>query len=271
MVLSQSGTTIDTIDALNEAKDQGLITLGIVNEVGSKITRINHAGIYTHSGPEIGVASTKVYVAQIIACAVLTLRLARQRGMSPADGQELIVAMQNLPKQIEEVLKLHELIKTIACEYQCAESIQTLGRSYDAFSAAELALKITELSYIPTSDFPGGEMKHGPIAMVEPGFPVFAIVTQRSQRAKMHSNIIEVKSRGAEVIIFGHADDEEGRRLAKYFIPIPETLPCLSPVLTAPAIHLLAYELGVAVHELGVAPDNSVDNPRNLAKTVTVR
>ncbi len=263
LAISQSGETADTISAIREAKRKGALTLGVVNVVGSTIARETDAGVYNHAGPEIGVASTKAFVSQLAISALLTLMLGRQREMSMVTGQRVVSSIKNLPEQIREILKQNESIKEIANRFSHYNDFLYLGRKYNYPIALEGALKLKEISYIHAEGYAAGEMKHGPLALIDENFPVVAIVPKDSVYLKVRSNLEEIKARGGKVIAVATEGDQEIASLADEVIYIPKTLEVLTPILAVVPLQLLAYHIGVA-------RGRNVDKPRNLAKSVTV-
>lgn len=261
--ISQSGETADTLAALREAKIRGALVMGICNAVGSSIPRETHAGVYTHAGPEIGVASTKAFTSQLVVLALITLSLARKKNMSLIDGQNIAKEMDKLPGKIEQILKLNEQIEEIADEFKDAENFLYLGRGYNFPVALEGALKLKEISYIHAEGYPAAEMKHGPIALIEDKVPSVFIAPQDSTYNKIISNIEEVKARKGRVIAIANEDDNDIDRLVDFSIKIPETIRMLMPILSVIPLQLLAYHIAV---KKGL----DVDQPRNLAKSVTV-
>ena len=263
LVLSQSGETADTLAAVREAKEKGVLTLGIVNVTGSSIARETNAGVYNHVGPEIGVASTKVFTSQLAVLTLLTLYLGRQRGMSLVVGKRIAEELQNLPEKIEKIFEQSDRIKDIANTYRDARDIFYLGRKYNFPSALEGALKIKEISYIHAEGGASGELKHGPLAMIDEKFPTLFIAPTDSVYEKNISNIEEVKARKGKVIAVATEGDKEIGKLADDVITIPKTLEMLTPILVAVPLQLFAYHFAVAL-------GRDVDKPRNLAKSVTV-
>ena len=263
LVISQSGETADTLGALREAKEKGLLTAGIVNVVGSTLARETDAGVYQHIGPEIGVASTKAFTSQVAILALLTLFLGRQRAMSLVTGNRIMEELQKLPDLVREVLKNNELIKNIADKYKKYDNFFYLGRKYNMPTALEGALKLKEVSYVHAEGYGAGEMKHGPIAMIDKNFPSIVIATKDSVYDKMISNIQEIKARRGPVIAIATIGDKEIASLADDVIYIPKTLEMLTPILATIPLQLFAYHFGVL-------RGHDVDKPRNLAKSVTV-
>jgi glucosamine--fructose-6-phosphate aminotransferase (isomerizing) len=263
IVISQSGETADTLAAVKESKEKGVLVLGIVNMVGSTIARDTDAGVYNHIGPEIAVASTKAFLSQVVILALLTVLFGRQRGMSMVMGERILKEIQLLPDKIKEILKLNEQIKSLAEKYGRANNFAFLGRKYNSPVAMEGAIKLKELSYIHAEGFQSGEMKHGPIAMIDENFPSFFVVPEDSVYEKNLSNIQEIKSRNGKVIAIATAGDTKVKEIADDVIYIPKTLEMLTPILAVIPMQLFAYHVAVL-------RGCDVDKPRNLAKSVTV-
>ena len=263
IVISQSGETADTLAAMREAKARGARTYGIVNVVGSTIARESDGGIYVHAGPEIGVASTKAFTSQIIALMLFTLKLARLRALSMVDGKQIIEEMQALPDKIKQILDRADEVEKIAEEFKNAQNFLYLGRGYSFPTALEGALKLKEISYIHAEGYPAAEMKHGPIALIDEKMPVVFITPHDSVFDKVVSNVQEVKARGGRVIAITTRDEEALEGKLDYEFRIPETKDMLSPVLASIPLQLLAYYIAVK-------RGTNVDQPRNLAKSVTV-
>ncbi len=263
IVISQSGETADTLAALREAKHRGATTIGIVNVVGSTIARETDCGMYTHAGPEIGVASTKAFTSQVVSLALFTLKLARMRGLSVVKGREIAEALHKLPNQIQQILDRASEIETLAEEFKRAPNFLYLGRGYNFPTALEGALKLKEISYIHAEGYPAAEMKHGPIALIDEMMPVVFIAPHDSVFEKLVSNVQEVKARRGTVIAITTRDEEALEGKVDYEFRIPETTEELTPVLAAIPLQLLAYYIAV---KRGA----NVDQPRNLAKSVTV-
>ncbi len=261
--ISQSGETADTLAALREAKARGARTLGIVNAVGSTIAREVDGGIYLHAGPEIGVASTKAFTCQVVALALLTLRLGRLRELSQRQGQAFIRALEQLPDQVSDVLARSSEIEQIAAAFMRAQNALYLGRGYNFPVALEGALKLKEISYIHAEGYPAAEMKHGPIALIDDMMPVICIAPRGNVYQKILSNVEEVKARRGHVLAVVTEGDERITELSDYHIPIPETMAPLTPVLSVLPLQLFAYYAAVR-------RGCDVDRPRNLAKSVTV-
>jgi glucosamine--fructose-6-phosphate aminotransferase (isomerizing) len=260
IVISQSGETADTLAAMREAKRRGARTLGLVNVVGSTIAREDDGGIYLHAGPEIGVASTKAFTSQVVALALFTLKLARLRDLSVARGREIAQALADLPGQVQQILDRAAEVEELAEEFKRAANFLYLGRGYNFPAALEGALKLKEISYIHAEGYPAAEMKHGPIALIDPRFPTFAIALDDEFFPKVKSNLVEVQARAGEIV----ALTNEGLDLkVEHPWVLPRATGPLSAFLTLPALQLFAYEMA---DYLG----KDVDQPRNLAKSVTV-
>ena len=263
VVISQSGETADTLAAMREAKRRGAKTLGLVNVVGSTIAREDDGGIYLHAGPEIGVASTKAFTSQVVALALLTLKLGRLRTMSIMQGRDVTQALEKLPAQIQSILDRAGEIEKIAEAFLEAKNFLYLGRGYNFPVALEGALKLKEISYIHAEGYPAAEMKHGPIALIDEEMPVVFIAPHDSVFDKVVSNIQEVKARGGRVIAITSRDEDSLDGKIDYEFRVPETIDMLNPVLSAIPLQLLAYYIAA---KRGL----NVDQPRNLAKSVTV-
>ena len=263
IAISQSGETADTLAAVKEAKRKGATVLGIVNVVGSSIARETDAGVYIHAGPEIGVASTKAFTSQLIVLALMALFVGRSRLVSQFEGMKLTNEIKKLPEKIEEILKHAEDIKSIAKRFKDTGNFLYLGRGYNFPVALEGALKLKEISYIHAEGYPAAEMKHGPIALIDENMPVVFIATKDETYDKLLSNIEEVRARKGKVIAIANMGDKRIKEYADYIFYIPEAIPMLTPVLAAIPLQLLSYYMAV---ELG----RDVDQPRNLAKSVTV-
>ncbi len=263
LAISQSGETADTLEAIREAKRKGALAIGIVNTVGSTIARETDAGIYNHAGPEIGVASTKAFISQITALAMLTVFLGRQREMSMVTGKRICEEIISLPEKMEKILSQKEEIKKLAEKYSIYRDFLYLGRKYNYAIAYEGALKLKEVSYIHAEGCGAGEMKHGPLAMIDENFPTLAIAPSDSVYEKMISNIQEIKARKGKVLAIATDGDERIKELADDVIYIPKTLEMLTPILSVIPLQLFAYYMAVS-------KGLNVDRPRNLAKSVTV-
>ena len=264
IAISQSGETADTLAAIKLAKEKGAFVFGVCNVVGSTISRETHAGAYTHAGPEIGVASTKAFTTQITVLTLIALRLAKAKGtMSSTDFRRHLVELETIPEKVEEVLKSDALSKEIASIYKDAKNFLYLGRGFNFPVALEGALKLKEISYIHAEGYPAAEMKHGPIALIDENMPIAVIATKYGHYEKVVSNIQEIKSRKGKIIAVVTKGDEQVRDLADHVIEVPETLELLSPLLTTIPLQLLSYHIAVMLNR-------NVDQPRNLAKSVTV-
>ena len=261
--ISQSGETADTLAAVREAARLGAPTFGIVNVVGSTIARETRAGIYTHAGPEIGVASTKAFVAQVASLALLGLMIARRRGLGREEGRSFVRALDGLPALIGEVLATEDHIRRVAEEFADASNFLYLGRGPNFPIALEGALKLKEISYIHAEGYPAAEMKHGPIALIDENMPVVFMAPRGAVYSKVLLNIEEVKARGGRVIVLVTGRETDLGRKADHVIPVPATLPLLQPIVNVVPLQLLAYHIAVL-------RGCDVDRPRNLAKTVTV-
>jgi glucosamine--fructose-6-phosphate aminotransferase (isomerizing) len=262
-LISQSGETADTLAALREAKSKHATVLGIVNVVGSSIARESDAGVYVHAGPEIGVASTKAFTSQLTVLALITLMVARARGMSEADGRILAQEIDALPDKVATILSDTTTIRQVAEEFKHAQHALYMGRGSNFPVALEGALKLKEISYIHAEGYPAAEMKHGPIALIDENMPVFVIVPKDAIYEKVMSNIQEVRARRGRVIAVANEDDHEIDKLAEYVIRVPRTYGFFGPILNIIPLQLLAYYIAVA-------RGTNVDQPRNLAKSVTV-
>ncbi len=264
IVISQSGETADTLAALREAKSRGAMNIAICNVVDSSIARESEGVIYTHAGPEIGVASTKAFVTQLTALYLFTIRLGRANcTIDIAHGQRMIAALKRVPGGLEEALKLNEYTEKIAKKYMNARDFLYLGRGKNFPIALEGALKLKEISYIHAEGYPAGEMKHGPIALIDEEVPVVVLVPKGSSYEKTLSNMEEVIARGGRVIAVCTAGDEEVRGRSETVIEIPSLDEDLDPLLLSVPLQLLAYHIAVL-------KGTDVDQPRNLAKSVTV-
>ncbi len=263
IAISQSGETADTLAAIREAKNKGGLTLGVVNTVGSTIARETDAGIYNHAGQEIGVASTKAFVSQLSILVLLTVFLGRQRNMSLVMGKRILSELKRIPKKMEDIFADKKNIKRIAKKYSKFENMFYLGRKYNFPIAVEGALKIKEISYIHAEGYAAGEMKHGPIALIDKDFPSVIISPKDSVYEKTLSIIEEVKARSGKVVVVATKGSKEVEKLANDIIYIPKTLEVLTPLLSVVPLQLMAYYAGVS-------KGLDVDKPRNLAKSVTV-
>ena len=263
IVISQSGETADTLAAMREAKRRGARTLGLVNVVGSTIAREDDGGVYLHAGPEIGVASTKAFTSQVVALALFTLKLARLRDLSVERGRTIAQALAALPQQVQQILDRADEIEALAEEFKRATNFLYLGRGYNFPAALEGALKLKEISYIHAEGYPAAEMKHGPIALIDEMMPVVCIAPHDAVFDKIVSNIQEVKARKGKVIAITTREEPALAGKVDYEFRIPETVDLLTPILASIPLQLLAYYIAV---KRGC----NVDQPRNLAKSVTV-
>lgn len=264
IAISQSGETADTLVAIEKAKEQGAFIFGIVNVVGSSISRASHAGAYTHAGPEIGVASTKAFTAQLTVLTMMALKIAIEKGtITENKYKELLVELENIPEKVQSILKKDGSIKKMAEKYSNAVNALYLGRGYNFPIALEGALKLKEISYIHAEGYPAAEMKHGPIALVDDQLPVIFVATKDEYHAKIVSNIQEVKARNGKVIAIVSEGDEMIPSIADDIFEVPATNEILSPLLSVIPLQLFSYHIGVA-------KGYDVDKPRNLAKSVTV-
>lgn len=264
IAISQSGETADTLVAIENAKSKGAIILGVVNVVGSSIARVSDAGAYTHAGPEIGVASTKAFTAQLAVLTMIALKIGYDKGTINHDRYvHLLRELNDIPDKVAEVLESKDEIKRIAEKYKDAKDCLYLGRGYNFPVALEGALKLKEISYIHAEGYPAAEMKHGPIALVEETLPVIFVATKDSYHEKVISNMQEIKARKGKVIAVINPDDEHSLSLADDVIIVPGADEILAPMISVIPMQLLAYYIGVA-------KGFDVDKPRNLAKSVTV-
>ncbi len=264
MAISQSGETADTLAAIELAKSKGALIYGVCNVVGSSIARATHAGSYTHAGPEIGVASTKAFTAQVTVLTLIALSLAHKRGtMGETEYRTLIADLLSIPEKVEKALKTDEQIRYLAEEFKNSPNFLYLGRGYNFPVALEGALKLKEISYIHAEGYPAAEMKHGPIALIDEQMPVVVIATKKGNYEKIISNIQEVKARKGIIIAVVTEGDTEVRKMADHVIEVPETEEATSPLVTVVPLQLLSYHIAVL-------RGCNVDQPRNLAKSVTV-
>ncbi len=263
LVISQSGETLDTLEALREAKRKGIKVLGITNVVGSTIARECDGGIYLHAGPEIGVASTKAFTNQVLVMIMLAIYLGRLKHMSFYEGQRLVSELFKIPDKIREVLKVADSVKDIAKKYSYAKNFLYLGRGFNYPVALEGALKLKEISYIHAEGYPAAEMKHGPIALIDENMPVVFIATTGPLYEKVISNIREVKARNGKIIAIVNKITDEISKYTDEVVVVPETLEEFSPLINVVPLQLLAYYIA---REKNL----DVDKPRNLAKSVTV-
>ncbi len=265
LAVSQSGETADTLAAIEEAKRKGALTLGIVNVVGSSVARETDAGVYNHIGPEIGVASTKAFISQMTILGLLAVFLGRQRDMSLSEGKKIIKEIKKLPELAEKTLSENESrIKELAKKYKEFKNFFFFGRKFNYPIAVEGALKLKEVSYLHAESYPAGELKHGPIALIDKNFPSFFLAPDTSVFGKIVNGIEEIKTReGPVAAITNKSKEKELKELADDLVIVPKTIEMLSPILTVIPLHLLAAYIGL---ELG----RDIDKPRNLAKSVTV-
>jgi len=264
IAISQSGETADTLAAIELAKSKGAIIIGVCNVVGSSIARVSHAGSYTHAGPEIGVASTKAFTAQLTVLSMIALILAHKRGtITDRKYHELLVELENIPEKVEEVLKLNDKIRELAYIFKDASNFLYLGRGYNFPVALEGALKLKEISYIHAEGYPAAEMKHGPIALIDDAMPVVFIATRDSSYEKIISNVQEVKARKGRVISVVTRGDDILPALSEFVIEVPAVQEALMPIVSVVPLQLLSYHIAVM-------RGCNVDQPRNLAKSVTV-
>lgn len=263
LAVSQSGETADTLASIRSAKEQGVLSLGIVNAVGSTIARETDAGVYNHAGPEIAVASTKAFISQLTVFILLTLLIGRERGMKQEEGIEIAKALQELPQQLASILNRADELKHIAEKYAPMRDAIFIGRKFHTPIAYEGSLKLKEVAYIHAEAYAGGELKHGPIAMLDEEFPIVALVPQDDVYEKMLSNVEEVRARKAPVLAFATVGDTHVANLANDVFYMPRVHPIVQPILSTVPLHLFAYYVGTA-------KGLNVDRPRNLAKSVTV-
>lgn len=263
LAVTQSGETADTLASVRKAKEAGLLTLGMVNVVGSTIARETDAGMYNHAGPEVSIASTKAFISQVTGFILLALHIGRTRTMRLETGREIAEALSTLPDVIRTILQNRAHIEQIAKKYKDARDFMYIGRKFHAPVASEGALKLKEVTYIHAEAYPGGELKHGSIAMLDEQFPVLALVPQDDVYEKMVSNIEEVRARKAPVIAVGTKGDTGIENIANEVIFVPKAHPIVQPIVSTVPLHLFAYYVGTA-------KGLNVDRPRNLAKSVTV-
>ena len=263
VAISQSGETADTLAALQEGKQRGALALGVVNVVGSSVARETDAGVYLRVGPEIGVASTKAFLGQVMVCALIATFIGRRRYLSADYVATFLKEMEAIPDHIERVLGLSDQIRQATEKYIHRENWLFLGRGHNYPVALEGALKLKEISYIHAEGMPAAEMKHGPIALIDDGMPVVFLATRNSQYEKVISNIEEVRSRGGHIIAVATEGDKQIRKLCEDVFYVPDVPECLQPMITVVPLQLLAYHAAVL-------RGKDVDKPRNLAKSVTV-
>lgn len=264
IAISQSGETADTLAAVKLAKSKGATIFGICNVVGSSIARETHAGAYTHAGPEIGVASTKAFTAQITVLALIALKLGYMKGtISETRYMRLLMELNTIPEKVEETLKCDPLTRYLAEIYKDASNALYLGRGYNFPVALEGALKLKEISYIHAEGYPAAEMKHGPIALIDENMPVIVIAPKNDQYEKIFSNVQEVKARKGRILAVVNRDDEDISSISDHKIEVPETENMFSPIINTIPLQLLSYHIALL-------RGCNVDQPRNLAKSVTV-
>ncbi len=264
IAISQSGETADTLAAVELAKRQGAFIYGICNAIGSSIPRATNTGSYIHVGPEIGVASTKAFTGQVTVLTMFALALGKEKGMVPeADYQEIVKELSKIPAKMKEVLKLNERIADLSRTFTYARNFLYLGRGFSYPVALEGALKLKEISYIHAEGYPAAEMKHGPIALIDSDMPVVVIATHNNMYEKVLSNIQEIKARKGRVIALVSKGDDTIAKIADEVIELPDTLECLEPLIATIPLQLMAYHVAVC-------KGKNVDQPRNLAKSVTV-
>ena len=263
LAISQSGETADTLEAIRLARKNGMLTLGVVNVVGSTITRETDAGVHNHAGPEIGVASTKAFVSQMVVLTLIAIFLGRMRTLSLVEGKKFVKSLLKLPEQAHNILSKRKTIEKIAKKYAHMENALYIGRKYQCPIAYEGALKLKEISYIHAEGYGAGEMKHGPLALIDDSFPTIALVPKDSLYEKTCSNIEEIRARGGKVIAITTDGNNAIRRITDDVIFVPETHEALLPILTIIPLQLFAYYIA---RERGLP----IDKPRNLAKSVTV-
>ena len=264
LAISQSGETADTLAAMNLAKEKGATVLAICNVVGSSIARLSHAGSYTHAGPEIGVASTKAFTAQVTVLTLMALMLAKKKSsISESYYRELLTELETIPKKVESMISMNDFVKDIAKRFVDAQNFLYLGRGYNFPVALEGALKLKEISYIHAEGYPAAEMKHGPIALIDENMPIVVVATKKGHYDKVVSNIQEVKARNGIIIAIVTEGDKTVKDMADYCIEIPAVAEPLVPMLANIPLQLLSYHIAVM-------RGCNVDQPRNLAKSVTV-
>ncbi|ANH80697.1 glutamine--fructose-6-phosphate aminotransferase [Niabella ginsenosidivorans] len=264
LAVSQSGETADTLVAIEKAKEKGALILGVVNVVGSSIARSSHGGAYTHAGPEIGVASTKAFTAQLVVLTMIALKIAYLKGsVDDARYRKLLTELDLIPEKVAWILNHHEQIRSVAEKYKDASDFLYLGRGYNFPVALEGALKLKEISYIHAEGYPAAEMKHGPIALVDEQLPVVFVATKDAYHDKIISNMQEIRARKGKVIGIITEGDETSAALCDDYISVPEADEIVAPMLSVIPLQLLSYFIGIA-------KECNVDQPRNLAKSVTV-
>jgi len=264
IAISQSGETADTLAAIELAKSKGATIIGICNVIGSSIPRATHAGSYTHAGPEIGVASTKAFTAQVTVLTLMALHVAHQKGsITSSRFHRLLIELNDIPNMVETVLKQSDKIKYISEIYKDVPNALYLGRGYNFPVALEGALKLKEISYIHAEGYPAAEMKHGPIALIDEEMPVFVVAPRAGSYDKIVSNIQEVKARKGKIIAIITEGEKQIKEMADHTIEVPDVDESLMPLITVIPLQLLSYHIAVM-------RGCNVDQPRNLAKSVTV-
>ena len=264
IAISQSGETADTLAAMKLAKEKGAFVFGICNVVGSSITRESHSGTYTHAGPEIGVASTKAFTTQISVLYLMALKIGKEKGIiSSTLFNNYLAELKLIPEKIEKALNYNSNVEEIAEQIKDSSNCLYLGRGFNFPVALEGALKLKEISYIHAEGYPAAEMKHGPIALIDENMPTIVIATAKGHYDKVVSNIREIQSRKGKIIAIITEGDKDVKEIADYYIEVPETIESLTPLITTIPLQLLSYHIAV---KLG----KNVDQPRNLAKSVTV-
>lgn len=263
LAISQSGETADTIAALKEAKRKGALLLGIVNSVGTTISQMTDAGVYNHAGPEICVASTKIYTSQLVILTLIALLIGRYQGISFVEGKEVIKGIKDLPNQVKDILSDAKKIKEIALKYSGYKDFLYIGRLFNYPTAMEGALKLKEISYVHAEGYPSGEMKHGPISLIDENFPTVAIATEDMIIDKIINNMEEVKARNGKILSITNGGIKKVDEISDDVIYVPRTIPILQPILNVIPLQLFAYYIA---NEKGC----DIDRPRNLAKSVTV-
>jgi len=264
IAISQSGETADTLAAMKLAKEKGAFVFGICNVVGSSITRESHSGTYTHAGPEIGVASTKAFTTQISVLYLMALKIGKEKGIiSSTLFNNYLAELKLIPEKIEKALNYNSKVEEIAEQIKDSSNCLYLGRGFNFPVALEGALKLKEISYIHAEGYPAAEMKHGPIALIDENMPTIVIATAKGHYDKVVSNIREIQSRKGKIIAIITEGDKDVKEIADYYIEVPETIESLTPLITTIPLQLLSYHIAV---KLG----KNVDQPRNLAKSVTV-
>ena len=261
--VSQSGETADNLASLKKMKESGVLTLGVTNVIGSTQTRETEGGVYTRCGREVAVASTKAFIGQLTVLTMISVFLGKQRNLTSEKAKEIILELKNLSKKADSILGNCSEIKEVSKKYSQYKNFWFIGRKFNYPIALEGALKLKEVSYVHAEGTPGGELKHGPLALIDENCPTIAICPQDSVYDKMISNIEEVKARNGKIIAIATIGDEKIKEIADDVIYIPKTLECLYPILTVVPLHLFAYYLALALNR-------DIDKPRNLAKSVTV-